>query len=193
MFGDVSPSGKLTGTWATEREDYSDWGNYPGAHNFVQYMEGIYVGYRHFDQAHLAPLFPFGYGLSYTTFAYSRLQMPSALKIGMPMTVHVAVQNTGKRAGDEVVQLYVRPLKPKIDRPLRELKAFARVSLQPGQQKNVTLTLASSALAYWDTNTHAWKTDSGAYALDIGASSRDIRLTGVLHAGYTHHEATKHV
>jgi len=193
LFGDINPSGRLAGTWASEREDYSDWTNYPGAGHFVRYMEGVYVGYRHFDQAHIKPLFPFGYGLSYTTFAYSHLQMPSVRKIDDPVTVHVAVQNTGKRAGDEIVQLYVRPISLKVDRPIRELKSFARVSLLPGETKTVTLTLAPSAFAYWDIKTHRWQTDPGAYALDIGASSRDIRLSGILHTGYTRTEATKHV
>jgi beta-glucosidase len=191
MFGDVNPSGKLAGTWAYEREDYSDWENYPGAGNFVRYMEGVYVGYRHFDRAHIKPLFPFGFGLSYTTFAYSHLQMPSVQEIGLPTTVRVAVQNTGKRAGDEVVQLYVRPISPKVDRPVREIKSFARVSLLPGQRKVVTLTVAPEAFAYWDIKKHGWQTDPGAYALDIGASSRDIRLTGILHLGYTKAKVTQ--
>ncbi len=193
LFGDANPSGKLTGTWAYQREDYSDWTNYPGAGSFVRYMEGVDVGYRHFDQARIKPLFPFGFGLSYTTFAYSRLQMPSTAKVGQPMTVQVTVQNTGKRAGDEVVQLYVRPISPKIDRPVRELKSFARVSLRPGERKILTLTLGPNAFAYWDTKKHGWRTDPGAYALDVGASSRDIRLSGVLHIGYTDAKAINHV
>ena len=183
LFGDANPSGKLTGTWADEREDYSDWTNYPGAGSFVRYLEGVDVGYRHFDAAHIKPLFPFGFGLSYTTFAYTHLQMPSASKIGQPMTVRVAVQNTGKRAGDEIVQLYVRPLSPKVDRPVRELKSFGRVSLRPGETKTVTLTLGPNAFAYWDPKKHGWQADPGAYALDVGASSRDIRLSRVLHLG----------
>ena len=185
IFGDANPSGKLAGTWAAARDQYSDWGNYPGAGGFVRYMEGVYVGYRHFDKEKIKPLFPFGYGLSYTSFAYSHLQVPGKISIGKPLTVRVAVQNTGKRAGDEIVECYVRPLAPKIDRPMRELKAFARVPLLPGQTKTVTLTLGPNAFAYWDTKTHGWKTDPGAYALDIGASSRDIRLSGVTHTGYT--------
>ena len=189
LFGEVNPSGRLAGTWANEREDYSDWTNYPGAGHFVRYMEGVYVGYRHFDQAHIKPLFPFGYGLSYTTFAYSHLQMPSVQQIGAPATVHVSVQNTGKRAGDEIVQLYLRPLSPRVDRPLRELKSFARVSLRPGETKTVILTLGPTAFAYWDTKKHDWQTDPGAYALDVGASSRDICLSRVLHLGYTQSEA----
>ena len=185
VFGDADPSGKLAGTWAMDREDYSDWDNYPGADGFVRYMEGVYVGYRHFDKAKIKPLFPFGFGLSYTTFAYSRLQMPTAVKIGTPITVHVTVQNTGKRAGDEIAELYVRPINPKVDRPVRELKAFARVSLLPGQKKTVALTLGPNSFAYWDVKRHAWQTDMGAYALDIGASSRDIRLSGTVQMGYT--------
>ena len=185
IFGDACPSGKLTGTWAQARDQYSDWGNYPGAGGFVRYMEGVYVGYRHFDQAKIRPLFPFGYGLTYTTFAYSRLDVPPRVPVGKPFTVRVSVQNTGRRAGDEIVECYVRPLAPRVDRPLRELKAFARVPLAAGQTKTVMLTLSPEAFAYWDTKTHGWKTDPGAYALDIGASSRDIRLSGVTHTGYT--------
>ena len=181
IFGDADPSGRLTGTWAYQREDYSDWGNYPGADGYVNYMEGIYVGYRHFDRAKIKPLFPFGYGLSYTAFAFHHLQMPRAAKIGTSLTVRLTVQNTGKRAGAEVVQLYLRPLNPKVDRPVRELKSFARVSLRPGETKSVTLTLPPDAFRYWNVKTHGWQTDPGKYALDAGASSRDLRLSGVLH------------
>jgi beta-glucosidase len=191
LFGDTNPSGKLAGTWAMARDEYSDWTNYPGAGGIVRYMEGINVGYRHFDKEHITPLFPFGFGLSYTTFRYSHLQMPDAVTIGTPTIVRLAVQNTGKRAGDEIVQLYVRPINPKIDRPVRELKAFARVALLPGQTKTVTLTFGPNAFAYWDIKNHQWQTDPGAYALDIGASSRDIRLTGTLHIRYTPTEARK--
>lgn len=185
IFGDVSPSGKLAGTWANARDEYSDWGNYPGAGGFVRYMEGIYVGYRHFDKEKIEPLFPFGYGLSYTTFAYSRLQAPPATRLGKPITVRVMVKNTGERAGDEIVECYVRPLAPRVDRPVRELKAFARVPLAAGQAKTVLLTLGPKAFAHWDTTKHGWRTNPGAYALDIGASSRDIRLSGTVHLGYT--------
>lgn len=185
IFGDVSPSGKLAGTWANARDEYSDWGNYPGAGGFVRYMEGIYVGYRHFDKDKIKPLFPFGYGLSYTTFAYSHVQAPPAARLGKPITVRVTIKNTGKRAGDEIVECYVRPLAPRTDRPVRELKAFARVPLATGQTKTVLLTLGPKAFAYWDTKMHGWRTDPGAYALDIGASSRDIRLSETVHLGYT--------
>lgn len=194
LFGDVTPSGKLAGTWANSREDYSDWGSYPGTNSIVHYLEGISVGYRHFDKKKISPLFPFGYGLSYTTFVYSKLTVPSKVKTGTPAALTVVVQNTGTRAGDEIVQCYVRPLTPKVSRSVRELKAFARVSLLPGQTKTLTLTLPPNAFAYWDIKKHDWQTDPGAYALDIGASSRDIRLSGVVQTGYTvskvrHHHA----
>ena len=194
LFGDVTPSGKLAGTWANRREDYSDWGSYPGTNSIVHYLEGISVGYRHFDKKKISPLFPFGYGLSYTTFVYSKLIVPSKVKTGTPAALTVVVQNTGTRAGDEIVQCYVRPLTPKVSRSVRELKAFARVSLLPGQTKTLTLTLPPNAFAYWDIKKHDWQTDPGAYALDIGASSRDIRLSGVVQTGYTvskvrHHHA----
>ena len=185
IFGDANPSGRLTGTWGYQREDYSDWGNYPGADGFVNYMEGVYVGYRHFDKDKIKPLFPFGYGLSYTTFAFHHLQAPSAAKINTPLTVRLSVQNTGHRAGAEVVQLYLRPLHPKVDRPVRELKSFARVSLRPGETQAVTLTLPPAAFAYWSVKTHGWQTDPGDYALDVGASSRDIRLSRTVRVGYT--------
>lgn len=198
IFGDVNPSGKLAGTWATARDQYSDWGNYPGANNLVRYLEGVNVGYRHFDQAKITPLFPFGYGLSYTKFAYSKLTVPARISSGRPVTVSLKVRNTGKRAGDEVVQCYLRPLAPKVSRPVRELKAFRRVPLLPGQTKTVTLTLAPDAFAYWNIKTHAWQSDPGAYALDIGASSRDLRLTrtlrltGMLRTGYTRSKERTH-
>ncbi len=188
IFGDACPSGKLAGSWANARDEFSDWGNYPGAGGFVRYTEGVYVGYRHFDKEKIKPLFPFGYGLSYTTFVYRRLEAPGRVSIGQPTTVRVSVQNTGKRTGEEIVECYVRPLAPKIDRPVRELKAFARVPLLPGQTKSVMLTLGPEAFAFWNTKTHGWTTDPGAYALDIGASSRDIRLSATLHLGYTEAE-----
>lgn len=178
LFGDVNPSGKLTDTLASRREDYSDFGNYPGTPETVKYAEGIYVGYRHFDKHKIVPLYPFGFGLSYTTFAYSALVVPPTMKRGKPIIVRVSVQNTGKRAGDEVVQLYVRDMAPKIDRPIRELKGFQRVSLKPGEKKQVLFRLDDSAAAYYDTALGHWKTNSGRYSVEIGASSRDIRASG---------------
>ena len=188
LFGDVNPSGKLPDTLAANREDYPDVGNYPGANHQVNYAEGIYVGYRHFDQAGITPLFPFGYGLSYTTFGYANLKLSgSELAPAGSVTASVDITNTGKRAGAEVVELYIHDLKPQIAKPVRELKGFAKVALQPGETKTVTFTLQPRALAYFDTPGHQWKADAGAYEVQVGASSRDIRQRAVLHlnAGYT--------
>lgn len=180
LFGDVNPSGKLPDTLAARREDYSDWGNYPGNGVVVNYAEGIYVGYRHFDKHKVTPLFPFGYGLSYTSFGYGDLALPAILGRGQTATVRVTVQNTGKRLGDEVAQLYVRPLNSKVARPVRELKGFGRVSLQPGQKAVVSFPLDARAFSYWDTKTHTWRADPGSYAIEVGSSSRDLRAQGVL-------------
>ncbi len=183
LFGDVNPSGRLTDTLAARREDYGDWGNYhlyPGVNGTVTYAEGIYVGYRHFDKAGIAPLFPFGFGLSYTSFAFSGLQVSPVMKRGGAAHVRVVVQNTGKRAGAEVVQLYVRDLAPKVDRPVRELKGFARVTLLPGEKKAMTFSLDERALSYYNVAMHRWKANAGRYAVEIGASSRDIRATSML-------------
>ena len=180
LFGDVNPSGKLTDTIAQRREDYSDYGYYPGANNVLKYGEGIYVGYRHFDRAKIAPLFPFGFGLSYTTFGYGGLHVSPSVTSGETATVRLTVRNTGLRAGAEVVQLYVHDLAPKVDRPVQELKGFQRVMLLPGQKAAVTFTLDSSAFSYYDAAAKHWKANTGRYEIEVGASSRDIRLRGIV-------------
>ncbi|MGO8673386.1 MAG: glycoside hydrolase family 3 C-terminal domain-containing protein, partial [Capsulimonadaceae bacterium] len=178
LFGKVNPSGKLTDTFGAHRKDYPDYGNFPGINGTVHYAEGIYVGYRYFDKHNITPVFPFGYGLSYTTFQYSRITVPdAALAPDGAVTVTVPVTNTGKRDGAEVVELYVHPLHPAVDRPIRELKGFARVDLKAGQTMPVTFPITPQALAYYDTAGNRWKADPGDYAIDIGASSRDIRQT----------------
>lgn len=181
LFGDVNPSGKLPDTLAVRREDYPDFGNYPGADGVVNYAEGIFVGYRGFDKRGIEPLYPFGYGLSYTTFEYSDLKIePATMAPDQTVTVRLTVRNTGRRAGEEVVELYVHDPAPRVDKPVRELKRFARVALQPGEAKTVALTLDASALAYCDVPGKQWRADAGTYEIQIGASSRDIRLRGNL-------------
>ena len=180
LFGDVNPSGRLPLTLAARREEYSDWGHYPGTPDTVRYDEGIYVGYRHFDKQGIRPLFPFGFGLSYTSFAYSGLTLPRTLAPGGKARVQVTIQNTGHRAGDEVAQLYVRALGPGVDRPVRELKGFGRVSLPPGKKAVATFTLDDRAFSYWDVTRHAWRVRPGPYAIEVGASSRDLRVRGTL-------------
>jgi beta-glucosidase len=177
LFGDINPSGKLPDTLAASRADYPDFGNFPGTNHVVNYAEDIYVGYRHFDKASVQPLFPFGYGLSYTTFKYKNISLSSAtLDPNGNVVVRVDVTNTGKRAGDEIAQLYVHDLKPVIDRPVRELKGFARIALQPGETKTVQFTLTPRDLAYYDVPGRQWKANAGDYEIEVGASSRDIRL-----------------
>lgn len=176
LFGDVNPSGKLPDTLAANRSDYPDYDGYPGANHRIDYKEGIYVGYRHFDKDNIAPLFPFGHGLSYTTFGYANLKLsqPVMHSDGV-VTVTADVTNTGKRAGEEVVQLYMHDTQPKIDRPVRELKGFAKISLKSGETKLVTLKLTPRDLSYFDVPGKQWKADAGSYEIEVGSSSRDIR------------------
>ena len=190
LFGDTNPSGKLPNTLAVNREDYPDYGHFPGVNGQVTYAEGIYVGYRHFDKKHIAPYFPFGYGLSYTTFRYSNLRL-SRPQIGPneAVTASVAVTNTGQREGAEVAELYVHDPAPKIDKPLSELKGFGKVDLLPGQTKTVTLTLTPRDLAYCDVPGKQWKADAGRYEIEVGASSRDIRQQAAFRLASTFTEA----
>jgi len=179
LFGDVNPSAKLPTTFPVRLEDNPAYINYPGENGKVHYGEGIFVGYRYYDKKAIAPLFPFGHGLSYTTFAYSNLQLNGDSFGGDDqILVNVDVMNTGECAGQEVVQLYIRDEESQIVRPLQELKAFAKVALEAGETKTVTLTLDRQALAFYDTAVHDWAVESGKFSVLIGASSRDIRLQG---------------
>jgi beta-glucosidase len=176
LFGDVNPSGKLPDTFAASREDYPDFANYPGQNHEVHYAEGIYVGYRHFDKDGIKPLFPFGYGMSYSTFRYSNLRLSEAtLSPDGSLTASVDITNTGHRAGEEVAELYIHDPRPRIDKPVRELKGFAKVALMPGETKTVEIKVTPCDLAYFDVPGEQWKADPGAYEIEIGASSRDIR------------------
>ena len=177
LFGDFDPSGKLVDTYGVRREDYPDYGNFPGVNNVVHYSEGIYVGYRAFDKRAIRPEFPFGYGLSYTSFKYSSIHLSSMNWAPSRMlTVTAKITNTGKRAGAEVAELYLEPKTPKIDRPIRELHGFARVDLAPSETKTVSFTLTPRDFAYCDVLRKEWKADAGEYAVDVGASSHDLRL-----------------
>ncbi len=181
LFGDANPSGKLPVTLPKRYEDSPAAANYPGTNLVVNYAEGIYVGYRYFDTKNVEPQFPFGYGLSYTSFAYSDLKVaPSKTSGDTPVTVSMKVRNTGKRAGAEVVELYVRDGHAKIDRPLHELKGFHRVELKPGETKTVQFTLDRAALSYWNPQTKSWQAAPGKFEIQVGASSRDIRLRAPL-------------
>jgi len=181
LFGDIDPSGKLPMTIGKRREDYADYGNFPGKNGRVKYAEGIFVGYRHFDHARVEPQFPFGYGLSYTTFRYHDLKLspPSVASAGN-LTATLSVTNTGHRFGKEVVELYTHDPNPRVAKALRELKGFQKIALNPGQTKSVTFTLTPKDLAYVDPAHKCWRADPGTYEVQIGSSSRDIRLTGLI-------------
>ena len=176
LFGKVNPSGRLPITFPTSLKQYPD--DFYSIEDDVNYKEGVFVGYRYFDQQNLNPLFPFGYGLSYTTFAYGEPKLSAnSIKSGDAVTVTVDITNTGKFAGAEVVQLYVHQDQCSVPRPLKELKAFQKVFLKPGETKTVTFNLDKRSFAYWSESKHDWTVESGKFELLIGSTSRDIRQT----------------
>ncbi len=175
LFGDANPSGHLPTTLGARRENYPDYPNFPGVKGRVNYVEGIYVGYRAFDKRGIAPLFPFGHGLSYTTFRIDNLKLSApTLTAGGTLTATARVTNTGARAGAQVVQLYVRDLSPKVDKAVRELKGFKKVALQPGQSALVTLPLRARDFAWCDAPAKGWRVDAGQYEIAVGDSSRHL-------------------
>ncbi len=175
LCGEVNPSGRLTVTYPQALKDTPAFNNYPGQRAVV-YGEGIFVGYRHYESREVEPLFPFGHGLSYTTFAYSEWTMPEVVKRGETVKMYVKVKNTGAVAGKEVAQLYVRDVHASVQRPVKELKGFAKVALLPGEEKTVAFDLNERALAYYDPDRAAWVAEPGEFEVLIGSSSRDIRL-----------------
>ena len=183
LTGKAEPGGRLPQTFPARLEDdpvhpeHPD-RQYPGEDGHVEYQEGLYIGYRHVDRAGLTPLFPFGFGLSYTTFELGAPR-PSAETVQPDgeLTVTVPVRNTGDRAGQTVVQLYVRDPEARLERPSKELKAFAKVTLQPGESRDVTLTLHMRALAYFDDTREAWVAEPGDFELLVGTSSADLPHT----------------
>ena len=186
IFGDTNPSGRLPCTFPRRLEDTAPHAtglarHYPGEAGTVHYDEGLFVGYRWNDAKAVEPLFPFGFGLSYTTFELGGLKIVAGGAAGAVATVECEVTNTGARAGAEVVQLYVEPVAPAVERPVRELKAFAKVALQPGERRTVRLTLAPRAFSYYSPERKAWVADAGEYRIVVGRSSRDLPLRGSFH------------
>ncbi len=178
LFGKANPSGKLAETFPLRIEDNPSYLDFPGFNDRVEYREGIFVGYRYYDKKAVDVLFPFGHGLSYTTFAYSDLTVNrEKLTDKDTLEVSVTVENTGKVAGSEVVQLYVAHKAPVVARAPQELKGFAKVSLAPGEKKAVILTLDRRSFAYYDVAAADWMVESGQVEIRVGASSRDIRQT----------------
>lgn len=177
LFGQVNPSGKLPMTFPKKLEDVGAHalGQYPGDSVNVYYYDDIYVGYRYFDTWKVEPQFSFGHGLSYTSFAYSNLKVQPA---GKKATVSFTVKNTGGREGAEVAQVYIRQEKSALPRPDKELKAFRKISLKPGEQRTITLTLNEDAFQYYSDVQNKWVMEPGNFEVLIGSSSRDIRLNG---------------
>lgn len=177
LFGKVNPSAKLPETFPVKLEDNPSYLNFPGEKDIVEYKEGIFVGYRYYDKKKMDVLFPFGHGLSYTTFDYRNLKLSSSrIKDTDVLNVSVDVINTGTREGKEVVQLYVADKESTVIRPVKELRDFAKVDLKPGETKTVTFTLGKRAFAYYNTQIHDWHVESGDFTIMIGRSSRDIVL-----------------
>lgn len=177
LFGDVNPSGHLAETFPKRLADNPSYLYYGGEYNRTEYREGVFVGYRYYDKKDMDVLFPFGYGLSYTTFEYSDLRLSAdSIKDTDTLTVTCTVKNTGTRAGKAVAQLYVGDVESEIIRPVRELKGFEKIELQPGEAKEVVFTLDKRSFAYWCDAIHDWHVDTGAFTVQVGSSSRDLPL-----------------
>jgi beta-glucosidase len=181
LFGDYSPSGKLPASFERRWEDNPTHdGYYPlKDQKRVKYSEGVFVGYRHFDRSTTKPMFAFGYGLSYTTFGYSNLSVtPSLGALNQPVTVSFDVSNTGSRQGAEIAELYVGDSHASVPRPAKELKAFAKVNLKPGETRRVTLALDARAFSFYDIKKKGWSAEPGEFAILVGGSSDNIQLQG---------------
>jgi beta-glucosidase len=173
LYGTVNPSGRLAETVPHRLQDSPAFLDFPGEHGHVRYGEGVFVGYRWYDARELDVRFPFGHGLSYTTFDYTDLAVTTQ---DGDLVVSVTVTNTGTRDGREVVQLYTGLASSEVARPPRELKAFQSVELAAGEARRVQLTVRREDLAIWDVRTGRWTVEGGSYAVSVGASSRDVRL-----------------
>jgi beta-glucosidase len=182
LFGKVNPSGKLAETYPLKLEDNPSFLNFPGENQEVRYSERVFVGYRYYDIKNLQTLFPFGYGLSYTTFEYSNIKL-SASRINdtVPLTVIAYVKNTGNLPGKEIVQLYIIDYESTYQRPIKELKAFAKVELNPGESKEVKFSLGYRDFAFYNPSVKDWVVETGDFEILIGASSQDIRLMEKVH------------
>ena len=177
LFGDANPCGRLPETFPLKLEDNPSYLFYGGEGNVTEYREGVFVGYRYYDKKKMEVLFPFGYGLSYTTFEYSNLKLSAdKIKDTETLTVTLTVKNTGSRAGKTVVQLYVGDRESTPIRPVRELKGFAKIALVPGESKEVSFTLDKRSFAYWNVQIHDWHVETGVFDIEAGDSSRNLPL-----------------
>ncbi len=178
LFGDVTPSGKLPFTFPVRLQDvpaHALSAKFPNDGK-TYYHEGIFVGYRGYEHNGTEVLFPFGHGLSYTTFEYGKLRADrKSIDAGETLTLSIDITNTGERRGSEVVQLYIADPQSSLPRPAKELKGFEKISLEPGQTRTVTFTVDSSALSYYDDRKGEWVAESGEFEALAGSSSADIR------------------
>jgi beta-glucosidase len=181
LTGDANPSGRLPVSWERSVSDDPTFANYyyndPMHPDRIVYREGVFVGYRGFEHAGVKPRYPFGFGLSYTSFKYSGFKVAPDAGGHDLYTVSFDVANTGTRAGADVAQVYVGAKSPRVPRPLRELKAFARVELRPGETKHIDLTLNARSFAYYDVKASRWQADAGEYHVELGRSSEDIQAS----------------
>lgn len=181
LFGEFSPSGKLPISFERRWEDNAAFNSYypTNGKRRVEYKEGVFLGYRHFDRSDVKPLFPFGYGLSYTTFKYSKLKVtPASSDLTAPVEVSFDLTDTGTVAGAEVAELYVGDSHSSIPRPIKELKGFSRIQLQPGETKRITLNLDRRAFSFYDVKAKGWRADPGPFKILVGSSSAQIELQG---------------
>jgi beta-glucosidase len=180
LFGDVNPSGKLPATFPKKLSDSPAHalGSYPGTNGLVTYAEGLLVGYRWFDTKGVEPQFPFGFGLSYTSFKYSELKLIPGTGTNPVVTAQFTLENTGPVAGAEVAQLYVHPKAPGVARPEKELKGFQKVLLKPGESRQVEIPLDYRSFSYYDPAEKDWVAEKGGYEILVGGSSRQPALQG---------------
>ena len=178
LFGVVNPSGRLTETVPVRLQDTPAYLNFPNENSHIRYGEGIFVGYRWYDARDIEVAYPFGHGLSYTTFEYSDLSVASDDPGVDGVVVGVTVTNTGSRAGRDIVQVYTSKPDSRVGRPPRELTGFATTrGLEPGESQTISIAIDRNDLACWDTRVDRWIVEPGEYGVEVGASSRDIRLT----------------
>jgi len=189
LFGQTNPSGKLSETFPVKLSDNPSHMRIRGENGKLYYREGLFVGYRYYDRKELAPQFPFGHGLSYTSFSYTDLEV-SQTHTGV--TVSFQLKNNGKRKGKEVVQLYVHDEECTWTRPEKELKAFAKVELEPGEKRKITFELEERDFSYYNTKYNRWVAETGFFQISLGSSSKDLRITERLHCDFGKEEITFH-
>lgn len=189
LFGNTNPSGKLSETFPVKLSDNPSHMRIRGENGKLYYREGLFVGYRYYDRKELAPQFPFGHGLSYTSFSYKDLKVAQT---NDGVTVSFQLKNTGKRKGKEVVQLYVHDEECTWTRPEKELKAFAKIELEPGEKRKITFDLEERDFSYYNTKYNRWVAETGYFQISLGSSSKDIRITERLHCDFGKEEITFH-